>query len=121
MYFVNLKSLKAVPWLRQTPASHRCGPTALSVPERFVVDKIGTGTGFFFTIYFGFPISVSFHQCTMLILIYTLLLPEGKGKVIPLQARCGPEGTTRSYQKDKREKPGNRPKRRALRKSGSIE
>jgi hypothetical protein len=28
--------------------------------------------------YFCFPLSVTFHQCTILILIYMLLLPEGQ-------------------------------------------
>jgi hypothetical protein len=27
---------------------------------------------------FGFPLSVPFHQCSIVIFIYTLLLPEGQ-------------------------------------------
>jgi hypothetical protein len=37
----------------------------------------GTGTGFF-PVYIGFPLSVSYHQCSVLIFIYALLLPEGQ-------------------------------------------
>jgi hypothetical protein len=32
----------------------------------------------FFSEYFGFTLSVSFHQCSILIFIYTFLLPEGQ-------------------------------------------
>jgi hypothetical protein len=43
---------------------------------RFVVKKVALD--WFFSKYFGFPVSLSFHQCCILIFIYTLLLPEGK-------------------------------------------
>jgi hypothetical protein len=42
-----------------------------------VVEKMALG-GTFFSEYFGFRLSVSFHQCSILIFIYMLPLPEGQ-------------------------------------------
>ena len=42
----------------------------------FVVDKVAVGQ--VFSEYMGFPLSVSFQQCLVLIFIYMLLLPEGQ-------------------------------------------
>jgi len=39
--------------------------------------KLGLGQ-VFSSKYFGFPMSVSFHQCSLLVFIYTLLLSEGQ-------------------------------------------
>jgi len=44
-----------------------------SVHVRFVVDKGAVGLGFVRV--FRFPLSITFHQCSILIL-YILLLPE---------------------------------------------
>jgi hypothetical protein len=40
----------------------------------------GTGTGFFFSEYFRFPLSVSFRRCSILICIYMLLLAGQTGE-----------------------------------------
>jgi hypothetical protein len=43
---------------------------------RFVVDGVALDRVFFEC--FGFPLPISFHQCSILIFIYMLLLPEGQ-------------------------------------------
>ena len=47
----------------------------------FVTDSLVLGTGFFFD-YFAFPLSVSFHQLSVLMFVYMSLLPEGKVKEV---------------------------------------
>jgi hypothetical protein len=42
---------------------------------RFVVDKVVRRL---FSCYFGFSLSISFHQCAVVTFIYTLLLPEAE-------------------------------------------
>ena len=55
---------------------------------RFVMDQAELKFTFE---HIGFLFPVSFHQRSELTGILIVLL-KGKGKVIPLQARCGPEG-----------------------------
>jgi hypothetical protein len=42
-----------------------------------VVDVVALGKFFLLFEHFGCPLSVSFHQCDILMLIYVLLSPEG--------------------------------------------
>jgi hypothetical protein len=58
-------------------ASHcGCHFDSGSVLVRFVVDKVALGQVSLPVL--QFPLSVSFHQCSILIVIYMLLLPEGQ-------------------------------------------
>jgi hypothetical protein len=57
---------QAVPWLRRLVASlspRRPGFDPGSVHVRFVVDKVALGQ--FFLRIVGFPLSVSFHRCSI--------------------------------------------------------
>jgi hypothetical protein len=51
-----------------------------SVHVRFVVDKVALGQVFFFSEYFGFPLSGSFHHCSTLIFMYVALTRRRNGR-----------------------------------------
>ena len=55
-----------------TPASHRGGLGSIPGPCEICGEKSRTGT--------GFSLSGSFHQCSILIFIHTLLLPGQTGE-----------------------------------------
>jgi hypothetical protein len=46
------------------------------VDVRYIVDRVALAT--FFSKYLGFPLSASFHQYSLLVFIYMLLLAEGR-------------------------------------------
>ena len=66
-------------WLRRlvadlSPRRHSFDPRSAHVGcvvDRSVLEQV-------FTVYFDYPLSVSFHQRAILICIYRLLLPEGQ-------------------------------------------
>jgi len=49
---------------------------SMSVHVRFVVDEVALGQYFYG--YFRFPLSVTFYQFSVLILIHMILLPDGQ-------------------------------------------
>ena len=54
--------------------------TNLYILGRFIslMDKVTLGQVVFPPEYFSFPLSVSFHQCSTFIFIFTLLIPDGQ-------------------------------------------
>jgi hypothetical protein len=43
-----------------------------------ICDKHSDTVNRFLTQYFSIPLSLSFHKCSILVFLYTLLLPEGQ-------------------------------------------
>jgi hypothetical protein len=72
-------SLVPVQWLRRLVDGllpRRTDFDPASVHVRLVADGVALDRVFFE--YFSFPLPISFHQCSVLIFIYMLLLPEGQ-------------------------------------------
>jgi len=70
-----------VPRLRRLVAglsARRPGFGLRSIHVRFLVDEMALGQ--VFLLVFCFPLTISFHQCFILIFIYVLLLPEGQNR-----------------------------------------
>ena len=71
--------LKSVPWVRQLvfgPLPRRPGFDA----GQSILNVLWTECKWdrFFSEYFGFPLSISFQHCSILVFIYMFLLPERK-------------------------------------------
>jgi hypothetical protein len=67
-----------MPWLRRLVSGlspRKLGFNLRPVDVGFVVEKVALVHAFFD--YFGFVMPVSFHQCSIPIFIYMLVLPEG--------------------------------------------
>jgi hypothetical protein len=69
-----ISSLKDMSWSRRTVAGISLRIWG-SIPGQTMWDSWRTG-GRPFPEYFGFPLSVSFHHCSILVFIHALLLPE---------------------------------------------
>lgn len=72
-------SLQTVPWLRRSVSGlclRRPEFDLTSVRIRFAVDQVAPVQVLLQVLLF--PLSISFHQCSTLVTIYTSLLPEGK-------------------------------------------
>jgi len=48
----------------------------ISIPGQSCETCVRVAKGQGFCEYFGFPLSLAFHQCSIRVFIYTLLLPE---------------------------------------------
>jgi hypothetical protein len=67
----------AIPWLRPLVDGLSLrwpGFDPITVHVTFLLDKLALGQVYE---HFGFPLSASFHQCSIFIFMYTLLLKEG--------------------------------------------
>jgi hypothetical protein len=73
IYDCETKNIKVLPWLRclvPDLSLRRTGLDPRSFQVGFVADKVALEQ--VFSVYFGFPMSVSFHQYTILFFVYML-------------------------------------------------
>ena len=65
-----------VPWLSYTLACHLRCPGSIPVQPMWDLWWTTLHWDMFVPEYFGFPLSVSFHQCSIFFFVYVLVLPE---------------------------------------------
>ena len=63
-------------WDGYSPASHRRGPSSIAGKPMWILYWKELRWDRFFSEYFAFILTVSFHLCYLIIFIYMLLLPE---------------------------------------------
>ena len=71
-----------VSWLRRLVAdllNAKVQVLSQVIPCVFCGEQCDTAIGFFFSRYFGLSLSVSFHQCSILVFTYVLHLPRSLG------------------------------------------